>query len=134
MIKAYYNGNLQGRHFALWGLAFKPNTDDIREAPAVSIIEALTKAGATVTGCDSEAILNVSTDRRYNQIRVESVSGVSRYRSFDHCYRVESEFRTPDFERMEKEIKHKIIFDGPNLFDVYKMRDLGYHFESIDRG
>jgi UDPglucose 6-dehydrogenase len=132
-IKAYYNGDLQGKHFALWGLAFKPNTDDIREAPALSIIDALTTAGATVTAYDPEAMPNVKS-----QIGDKIQYASNLYEALQNAAALIiatewSEFRTPDFERMEKEIKHKIIFDGRNLFDVIKMQSLGYHYESIGR-
>jgi len=132
-IKTYYNGNLAGKHFALWGLAFKPNTDDIREAPALSIIDALTSAGATVTAYDPEAMSNVKgqigNKINYAENQYQALAGAEALIIATEW----SEFRTPDFERMEKEIKHKIIFDGRNLFDVYKMRELGYHYESIGR-
>ena len=132
-IKAYYNGDLQGKQIALWGLAFKPNTDDIREAPALSIIEALTEMGATITAYDPEAMPNVEAqigDKiKYAANQYEALQGAVALIIATEW----SEFRTPDFERMEKEIKQKIIFDGRNLFDVYKMRELGYHYESIGR-
>jgi UDPglucose 6-dehydrogenase len=132
-IKAYYNGNLAGKHFALWGLAFKPNTDDIREAPALSIIDALTSAGATVTAYDPEAMPNVKAqigDKiKYAENQYQVLAGAEALIIATEW----SEFRTPDFERLDKEIKHKIVFDGRNLFDVYKMRELGYYYESIGR-
>ncbi len=114
-------------------MAFKPNTDDIREAPALSIIDALTSAGATVTAYDPEAMSNVK-----GQIGDKIQYAANQYEALQNAEALIiatewSEFRTPDFERMEKEIKHKIIFDGRNLFDVYKMRELGYHYESIGR-
>jgi UDPglucose 6-dehydrogenase len=132
-IKGYYNSNLAGKHFALWGLAFKPNTDDIREAPALSIIDALTSAGATVTAYDPEAMPNVKA-----QIGDKIQYAANQYDVFQNAAALIiatewSEFRTPDFERMGKEIKHKIIFDGRNLFDVQKMKELGYYYESIGR-
>jgi UDPglucose 6-dehydrogenase len=132
-IKVYYNNNLQGKHFALWGLAFKPNTDDIREAPSLSIIDALTNAGATITAYDPEAMPNVKA-----QLGDKINYAKNQYHALQNAAALIiatewSEFRTPDFERMEKEIKYKIIFDGRNLFDVYKMKDLGYHYESIGR-
>jgi UDPglucose 6-dehydrogenase len=132
-IKAFYMNDLQGKHFALWGLAFKPNTDDIREAPALSIIDALTNEGATVTAYDPEAMPNVKA-----QIGDKIQYAANQYEALQNASALIiatewSEFRTPDFERMEKEIKHKIIFDGRNLFDVAKMNDLGYHYESIGR-
>ena len=132
-IKSYYNGDLQGKQIALWGLAFKPNTDDIREAPALSIIEALTAMGATITAYDPEAMPNVRA-----QIGDKINYAANQYEALKDAVALIiatewSEFRTPDFECMEKEIKHKIIFDGRNLFNVYKMRELGYHYESIGR-
>jgi UDPglucose 6-dehydrogenase len=132
-IKAFYKNDLQGKHFALWGLAFKPNTDDIREAPALSIIDALTSAGAKVTAYDPEAMLNVKA-----QIGDKIQYAANQYEALQNAAALIiatewSEFRTPDFERMVKEIMHKIIFDGRNLFDVVKMKGLGYHYESIGR-
>jgi UDPglucose 6-dehydrogenase len=132
-IKAYYKNDLQGKHFALWGLAFKPNTDDIREAPALSIIDALTSAGATVTAYDPEAMPNVKA-----QIGDKIQYAANQYEALQNAAALIiatewSEFRTPDFERMEKEIKHKIIFDGRNLFELTMVNELGYHYESIGR-
>jgi UDPglucose 6-dehydrogenase len=133
-IKAYYNNNLQGKHFALWGLAFKPNTDDIREAPALSIIDALTKAGATITSFDPEAMPNVQ-EKIGNKINYASNQYLALEGADALLIATEwSEFRTPDFERMEQLMANKkIIFDGRNLFDVSKMNELGYHYESIGR-
>ena len=133
-VKKYYNNNLQGKHFALWGLAFKPNTDDIREAPALSIIDALTKAGATITSFDPEAMPNVKGqigDKiKYASNQYQALEGADALLIATEW----SEFRTPDFERMEQLMaKNKIIFDGRNLFDVSKMNELGYHYESIGR-
>jgi UDPglucose 6-dehydrogenase len=133
-IKAYYKNNLQGKHFALWGLAFKPNTDDIREAPALSIIDALTEVGATITSFDPEAMPNVQ-EKIGNKIKYAS----NQYKALEGADALLiatewSEFRTPDFERMEELMaKNKIIFDGRNLFEVSKMSELGYHYESIGR-
>ncbi len=132
-IKSYYKGDLKGKHIALWGLAFKPNTDDIREAPALSIIDALTELGATVTAYDPEAMPNVKAQIgakiNYAESQYEALSGAD----FLIIATEWSEFRTPDFDRIEKEIKNKIIFDGRNLFEVAKMKELGYHYESIGR-
>jgi UDPglucose 6-dehydrogenase len=133
-IKAYYKNDLQGKHFALWGLAFKPNTDDIREAPALSIIDALTKAGATVTAYDPEAMPNVK-----GQIGDKIQYATNQYDALQNADALIiatewSEFRTPDFEKMDQQLqRNKIVFDGRNLFDVEKMKDLGYHYESIGR-
>ncbi len=133
-IKAYYKNDLQGKHFALWGLAFKPNTDDIREAPALSIIDAITKAGATVTAYDPEAISNVKGkigDKiKYAENQYEALADADALIIATEW----SEFRTPDFELMAKALKQKkIVFDGRNLFDVTRMNELGYKYESIGR-
>jgi len=132
-IKAHFKGDLKGKHIALWGLAFKPNTDDIREAPALSIIDALTTMGATITAYDPEAMPNVKAqigDKiKYAGSQYEALTGAD----FLIIATEWSEFRTPDFERIEKEIKNKIIFDGRNLFEVSKMKELGYHYVSIGR-
>ena len=132
-IGRYYKNHLQGKHFALWGLAFKPNTDDIREAPALSIIDALTKAGATITAYDPEAMPNVKA-----QIGDKIKYATNQYQALEKSDALIiatewSEFRTPDFEMMAQQTKNKIIFDGRNLFDVQKMKELGYHYESIGR-
>ena len=133
-IKAHYNNNLQGKNFALWGLAFKPNTDDIREAPALSIINALTKAGAIITAYDPEAMPNV-------KIQIGDIIhyAANQYQALENAEALIiatewSEFRTPDFELMDQKLnQNKIIFDGRNLFDLAKMNELGYHYESVGR-
>jgi len=133
-IKSYYKNDIQGKHFALWGLAFKPNTDDIREAPALAIIAALTKAGATVTAYDPEAMPNVKA-----QIGDKINYAENQYQALEKVDALIiatewSEFRTPDFDLMEQQLnQNKIVFDGRNLFDIYTMRRLGYHYESIGR-
>ncbi|TRZ74923.1 MAG: UDP-glucose/GDP-mannose dehydrogenase family protein [Chitinophagaceae bacterium] len=132
-IKAHFKADLKGKHIALWGLAFKPNTDDIREAPALSIIDALTTMGASITAYDPEAMPNMKAqigDKiKYASSQYEALTGAD----FLIIATEWSEFRTPDFERIEKKIKNKIIFDGRNLFEVAKMKELGYHYVSIGR-
>ena len=117
----------------MWGLAFKPNTDDIREAPALSIIDALTKEGATVTAYDPEAMPNVKGqigDKiKYAENQYQALEGASALIIATEW----SEFRTPDFDLVEQKIQNKIIFDGRNLFDVQKMIELDYYYESIGR-
>ncbi len=132
-IEAFFGGNLKGKHFALWGLAFKPNTDDIREAPALYIIEALTAAGATVTAFDPEAMANV-----------KQVVG-DKIKFAEHQYEALQEadaliiatewsvFRTPDFDKIKSSLKNSAIFDGRNLFEVPRMKELGFHYESVGR-
>lgn len=129
----YYKNNLQGKHFALWGLAFKPETDDIREAPALYIIDALVKYGATVSVFDPEAMTNVK-----NAIGDKVTYANSAYEALNNADALLiatewSLFRTPDFDQMEKLLKSKVIFDGRNLYDLQKMIDLGYYYNSIGR-
>ena len=132
-IKTFFKNDLAGKHFALWGLAFKPNTDDIREAPALYLIEALLKEGATVAAFDPEAISNVK-----KMLGDKIVYADSQYHALDNADALIiatewSEFRTPDFDMINSRLKNKVIFDGRNLFDVNYISNLGYHYESIGR-
>ena len=132
-LKAYFNNELRGKKIALWGLAFKPNTDDIREAPALYLIEALLAAGATVAAFDPEAMRNVK------QVVGEKIMYVeSQYEALQDADALLiatewSEFRTPNFDKISSLLKNKAIFDGRNLFDLNQMKDLGYHYVSIGR-
>lgn len=132
-IKAFYGNDLSGKHFALWGLAFKPNTDDIREAPALSIISALLALGVTITTYDPEAMAAVRAllgdSILYAENQYEALKGADALIIATEW----SEFRTPDFNRMEMILLKKVIFDGRNLFDLSKMQALGYYYESIGR-
>jgi UDPglucose 6-dehydrogenase len=132
-IKKYFNGDLKGKKFALWGLAFKPNTDDIREAPALYLSEALIGEGASVVAFDPEAMANVK-----KAIGDKISYAESQYAALDGADALIiatewSEFRTPDFDMINSRLKNKVIFDGRNLFDVKYISDLGYHYESIGR-
>jgi UDPglucose 6-dehydrogenase len=133
-IRRYFHNDLKGKHFALWGLAFKPNTDDIREAPALYIIEELLKDGATVTAFDPEAMNNVRSvvgDKiHYAESQYEALQGADGLIIATEW----NEFRTPDFIKIVKSLRNKVIFDGRNLFDVNAIRELGFHYESIGRG
>jgi len=132
-IKTYFNNDLKGKHFALWGLAFKPNTDDIREAPALYIIEDLLEAGATVTAFDPEAMNNVKDvvgDKiNYASSQYEALEGADALIIATEW----NEFRTPDFIKIVQSLKNQAIFDGRNLFDVAAVKALGFHYESIGR-
>ena len=132
-INRYYNGDLAGKHFALWGLAFKPNTDDIREAPALYMIEALLAAGATVSAFDPEAMPNVKAllgDKiSFVENQYDALKGADALIIATEW----NEFRTPDFLKMVKNLKQKAIFDGRNLFDVNSVNELGFHYESVGR-
>src|SRR6187431_691252 len=132
-IKKYFNNNVTGKKIALWGLAFKPNTDDIREAPALYLIEVLLSAGAVVTAYDPEAMNNVKAlignkicfaERQYDAlVDADALVIATEW----------SEFRTPDFSKMISLLKNKVIFDGRNVFDLSQMKDLGFYYESIGR-
>ena len=132
-IKKYFKDNLKGRHFALWGLAFKPNTDDIREAPALYMIDALVKDGATVAVFDPEAMNNVK------QLIGDTVTYAEN--QYDALEKADAliiatewnEFRTPNFLKIVTSLKNKVIFDGRNLFDITAIRELGFYYESIGR-
>ena len=132
-ISNYYKGDLKGRHFAIWGLAFKPNTDDIREAPALYNIEALLELGCKINVYDPEAMPNVKA------ILGDKVTfSKNPYEAIDQADALLivtewPQFRTPDFERMEGLLKNKVIFDGRNLYETAQMRDLGYTYYSIGR-
>jgi UDPglucose 6-dehydrogenase len=133
-ITAFFNGNLAGKHFAIWGLAFKPNTDDIREAPALYLIKALTAAGATVTAYDPEAMPNVQNQIGHSIINFAADQYSCLAGADALVIATEwSEFRTPDFENIESKMRNKVVFDGRNLFEVKQMKELGYHYESIGR-
>lgn len=132
-IKSWFGGEIAGKHFALWGLAFKPNTDDIREAPALYIIDALVAAGATVTAFDPEAMPNVK-----REIGDKVAYADSQYAALENADALIiatewSEFRTPEFDKISSTLKNKVIFDGRNLFDLTQMKQLGYHYESVGR-
>lgn len=132
-IKKFFNGNLQGKTVAIWGLAFKPNTDDIREAPALYIIDELLEAGAKVQAFDPEAMENVAAI--YGD-RIKLVS--NQYEALENADVLAiitewSIFRTPDFKKVLSMLKSKTIFDGRNLYDLDKMDELDVHYESIGR-
>ena len=132
-IRRYFNNNLAGKHFAVWGLAFKPNTDDIREAPALEIITELLAEGATVCAYDPEAMPNVKgvigdkisyAEGQYDCLQNSDALIIATEWN---------EFRTPDFDKMLEVLKDPVVFDGRNVFDVPVMEKKGFHYESIGR-
>ena len=132
-IEAYFDGDLTGKHSAMWGLAFKPDTDDIREAPALYIIEKLKAAGATIKAYDPEAMSNVQS-----QIGESIEYAINPYEALDNADALIictewSVFRTPDFDELDERLKNKAIFDGRNLYSPSKMTNLGYYYKSIGR-
>ncbi|MDO8993693.1 MAG: UDP binding domain-containing protein, partial [Daejeonella sp.] len=132
-VRRYYNGDIKGKKIAIWGLAFKPETDDIREAPALYIIEELLKDGALITAFDPEAMGNVKkqlenkisyADNQYDALKdADALLIITEW----------SVFRTPDFDRIAELMKTKIIFDGRNLYDLQKMIDCGFYDNSSGR-
>lgn len=132
-LKAYFNNDLQGKTIAIWGLAFKPYTDDIREAPALENITKLLSLGAKVKAYDPEAMENV-----------EGIFGNQIYFAKDEYDALEDAdalmimtewpvFRTPEFERVQKSLKNQVIFDGRNLYDLTQMEELGIEYYSVGR-
>lgn len=132
-ILKYFKEDIRGKKFALWGLAFKPNTDDIREAPALYIIDALLKHGASVCAYDPEAMKNVQS------LYGEKISfAENQYDCLEEADALIiatewNEFRTPNFLKIVSSLKNKAIFDGRNLFETKAVKDLGFHYDSIGR-
>ncbi|MCK7589535.1 UDP-glucose/GDP-mannose dehydrogenase family protein [Subsaxibacter sp. CAU 1640] len=132
-IKSYFNNNLNGKTFAIWGLAFKPETDDIREAPALYMIDELLSQGASLKVFDPEAMPNV--ERKYgNKLHFAS----SMYEVTDSVDALIictewSIFRTPNFSKLKGLMKSKVIFDGRNLYDIEDMKNEDFYYSSIGR-
>ena len=132
-ITSFYGNSLHGKTFAVWGLAFKPNTDDIREAPSLTIISKLLELGATIKAFDPEAVEQV---RKYANLPITLAAGT--YQALEGADALLiitewNEFRQPDFDKIAASLKNKAIFDGRNLFDIEQMKELGFHYESIGR-
>ncbi len=132
-IKTLFGNDLSGKHFAVWGLAFKPNTDDVREAPAFYMIDELLSSGATISVFDPEGMANTKAvyldkilfaDNQYEAL--ENADALIIATEWN-------EFRTPNFDTIAKKLPSKIIFDGRNLFEPEQMKVLGYHYESVGR-
>ncbi|RKD16643.1 UDP-glucose 6-dehydrogenase [Pelobium manganitolerans] len=129
----YYKGDVKGKKFALWGLAFKPETDDIREAPALYIIDELIKAGAEIVAYDPEGMENV------RKLKGDALAFAdNQYQALEgaDALIIATEwqvFRNPDFKQMEEKLKAKVVFDGRNLYDLHRMIDLGFYYNSIGR-
>jgi UDPglucose 6-dehydrogenase len=132
-IKNFFRNNLKGKKIALWGLAFKPDTDDIREAPALYMIDALVKEGAQVTAYDPEAMNNVK------QLIGDKIEyATSEYAALQGADALVictewGVFRNPDFNKVKSMMADAVIFDGRNLFEVEDMNQLGFYYSSIGR-
>lgn len=132
-IKTYFKESIKGKTFAIWGLAFKPETDDIREAPALYIIEELLKEGAYVKAFDPEAMPNVEKKFKDQVLFVDSMyKALEGVDALILCTEW-SIFRTPDFSKLKKLMKKPVIFDGRNLYDLVEMKNEGIYYNSIGR-
>ena len=132
-IKNFFRGDLSGKKIAVWGLAFKPDTDDIREAPALFMIEALLDAGANISAYDPEAMPNVKNSLGakidYASDEYSALSGADALLICTEW----GIFRNPDFTRMKSLMKDAVLFDGRNLFEIGEMNDKGFYYCSIGR-
>lgn len=132
-IRAFFNNDLKGKTFAIWGLAFKPETDDIREAPALYIIKELLELGATIKVFDPEAMPNVKKEFgdkiEYTLNKDDATIGAD---ALIICTEW-SMFRTPNFEKLRSNLKQPVIFDGRNLYDLEEIKTEGFYYSSIGR-
>jgi UDPglucose 6-dehydrogenase len=132
-MEQHFDGNLKGKKIALWGLAFKPNTDDIREAPALYMIEKLLHAGASITAFDPEAMENVKAklgDRiAYASSMMDAVKDADALLICTEWHA----YRNPDFEKLKTTLKGNVIFDGRNIYNPKEMDSLGFSYYSIGR-
>ena len=132
-ISSHFNGKLAGKHFAVWGLAFKPNTDDVREAPSHALIKKLVEKGATVTSYDPEAVETTKAilgdtikyaEHSYDALKnADALIIVTEW----------NEFRNPDFGKIKSLLKQPVIFDGRNLYDLDKMKEINFTYYSVGR-
>ena len=132
-VKRRFNAKLSGKTFAIWGLAFKPRTDDMRDAPAIVVIEALLQSGARIQAFDPEATeeaRKIFRDRIvYTARNYDALDGASALLVLTEW----NEFRRPDFERIKELLKEPIIFDGRNIYDPGELKKLGFDYYSIGR-
>ena len=129
-----FGDDLTGKTFGVWGLAFKPNTDDMREAPAINIVRGLTEAGAKVKAYDPQAMENA---KRILGDAVELCENMYDVAEGVDALMLVTEwtlFREPDFERLHKAMKTPVVFDGRNIYDPERMRKLGFEYFGIGRG
>lgn len=132
-MEKYYNYDLKGKKFALWGLAFKPDTDDIREAPALYMINDLLEEGASICAFDPEAMENV---KKQIGDKIEYADNMYEALKDADALIIATEwpvFRTPDLDKIKGLLKNPVIFDGRNLFDLHEMEDTGFEYISVGR-
>jgi UDPglucose 6-dehydrogenase len=132
-ILEHFGGDVAGRRIAIWGLAFKPRTDDMREAPAVVLIERLLGSGAKIAVHDPEAMAEAKKifgDRvSYHKVNYDALEGADAVVIVTEW----NEFRNPDFERMKRILKAPVIFDGRNVYEPQQMVALGFTYYSMGR-
>jgi UDPglucose 6-dehydrogenase len=130
----YFDGDLKGRTVGMWGLAFKPNTDDTREAPAFIIIDELLAAGVTVQAFDPEAMDN-TREYRFGDRITYAKSAYAALENADALLLVTewNEFRMPDWKKIKELLKQPVVFDGRNIYDPADMAQLGFDYFSIGR-
>jgi len=132
-ILAHFNGSISGKHFAVWGLAFKPNTDDVREAPSIKIINKLLEGKASITAYDPEA---VNTAKKILGDRIcYSEHSYEALKDADALVIVTewNEFRNPSFDKIKSLLKQPVIFDGRNVYDVQRMQEMKFIYYSVGR-
>jgi len=133
-ILSYFKNDIKKKHIAIWGLSFKPNTDDMREAPSVTIIKELLKHGASVSVYDpvamKEAKRYLRNSVRYCKTDYDALKGAEALVVVTEWH----EFRRPDFDKMKKLMHNYVVFDGRNLYDAAVMREKGFEYFSIGRG
>jgi UDPglucose 6-dehydrogenase len=132
-IKDYFNNNLEGKKIAIWGLAFKPETDDIREAPALYIIEELLEYGANIIAFDPEAMPNVKRKLRNRITFSENMYDALKDAEALVICTEWSIFRTPNFDKLKSLMVNSVIFDGRNLYDLEDMKNESIYYSSIGR-
>jgi UDPglucose 6-dehydrogenase len=134
-IKKQFGDNLKGKHFALWGLAFKPNTDDMREASSRVLISELIMAGATITGYDPVAMDEAKRIFKNEKHLSFADTQDDALKNADALIIVTewTEFRSPDFSLIKSSLKSPMIFDGRNLYDPKAIRALGFEYFPIGR-
>ena len=132
-VKNFFGNDLSEKKLALWGLAFKPDTDDIREAPALYMIDELTKLGAKIVAFDPEAMENINStigDKiQYASNQYDALENADALLIATEW----SVFRNPNFSKIQELLNDKIIFDGRNLYELDFMKENGFHYESIGR-
>lgn len=135
-IRSHFGGDVAGKTIAIWGIAFKPNTDDIREAPALSIIDALIEDGATIRAYDPEAMQHARRQLQRHEGKITWAKDL-----YETCQGADAlvlvtewgAFREPDYARLKQLLAEPVIFDGRNIYELETMREHGFHYYSIGR-